>query len=267
MKPIHRLKEGIDYDEKNKTVSFNPAHENNVDTSEINNPTHSTKYGDGVEVWSIFARKSNFTYNKDGNPLLYAFKRESGWKFKSEQDREAIVAQMDKIIAKYLQAHSFDAMVIIPSGNRLNFFIADRIQAQAPQVTEITDLIQKRTWEEVDEMVLANKSMFRRIFRGDKFYEAYDKLKSYFYDMRMDRRGEFTYHFIKDKQIRMAVEDTLKIDDEEIYKYSDYMNEKDVLLIDDSVAFGYTIKSACKCIKDVFTPKSISVLTLFSPIK
>ena len=36
--------EGIDFDPETKTVSYNPSHEDNVDTSLENNPTSDGEY-------------------------------------------------------------------------------------------------------------------------------------------------------------------------------------------------------------------------------
>ena len=49
------LVEGIDIDRTNKIVSFNPGHENNVDTSILLNPTYYEV--NGISVISIFKRK------------------------------------------------------------------------------------------------------------------------------------------------------------------------------------------------------------------
>ena len=38
------LNEGIDFDPETKTVSYNPSHEDNVDTSVENNPTSDGEY-------------------------------------------------------------------------------------------------------------------------------------------------------------------------------------------------------------------------------
>ena len=77
----NKIFEGIDIDRVNRTVSFNDNHENNVDTSLTNNPTFKADIVNGVEVWSIFQRKRSI--NGDGNPLIYAYKNEKGWKFNS----------------------------------------------------------------------------------------------------------------------------------------------------------------------------------------
>ena len=71
------LEEGIDIDPHTRTVSFNPNHEENVDTSVENNPTCDKELIPGVDVWSIFQRKRGAL--GDGNPLIHALKGE-GWK-------------------------------------------------------------------------------------------------------------------------------------------------------------------------------------------
>ena len=60
------VEEGIDFDLANLTVSYNPNHEENVDTSEENNPSKDEEILNGIPVWSIFrrftgARKRRFT--------------------------------------------------------------------------------------------------------------------------------------------------------------------------------------------------------------
>ena len=64
------LNEGIDFDPETKTVSYNPSHEDNVDTSVENNPTSDGEIVPSVQVWSIFKRKRGL--RGDGNPLVYA---------------------------------------------------------------------------------------------------------------------------------------------------------------------------------------------------
>ena len=56
IKYIH-LNEGIDIDYDTRTVSFNLAHENNVDTSIEHNPYIDNSIIPNVEVYSIFTRK------------------------------------------------------------------------------------------------------------------------------------------------------------------------------------------------------------------
>ena len=39
-----------------------------------------------------------------------------------------------------------------------------------------------------------------------------------------------------------------------------------LLIIDDSITLGNTIKEACTILTSVYTPKTINILTLFSPL-
>ena len=41
------VNEGIDIDKYNLSVSYNPSHKDNVETSEVTNPTMVTKYAPG----------------------------------------------------------------------------------------------------------------------------------------------------------------------------------------------------------------------------
>lgn len=51
------VEEGIDFDLANLTVSYNSNHEENVDTSEENNPSKDEEILNGIPVWPIFRRK------------------------------------------------------------------------------------------------------------------------------------------------------------------------------------------------------------------
>ena len=99
------LSEGVDFDYVNLTVSFNPSHEQNVNTSVEVNPTIDFDVIPGVRTWSIFKRKRGGKL--DGNPLLYALKGENGWHFKSIEDRLAIDKQFDSIIVLLINLLNF----------------------------------------------------------------------------------------------------------------------------------------------------------------
>ena len=115
------LFEGIKYDVYTRTVEYSPI-ENNVNTSIQDNPTVDiTEIYPNVQVWSIFQRKNTpglIGYdNKDGNPLLYAFKGEDGWKFKTQKDKN----KFPKILKQqrfFLSCSSADSFI-----NNSNLFV------------------------------------------------------------------------------------------------------------------------------------------------
>ena len=117
---------------QNKTLgdilSFNPSHQDNVDTSIENNPTVSNEYGEGIVVYSLLLRKGDGLM--DGNPLLYAFKGENGWRFRTDDDRDAILTQVNIIAQKFADMYPLGFTVLIPSGNNLNRMIGEIVKSR-----------------------------------------------------------------------------------------------------------------------------------------
>lgn len=260
---IKRIDEGIDFNIKNLTVSFNPSHEENVDTSIENNPSVDNELINNVEVWSIFKRKrGNYS---DGNPLIYALKNEKGWKFKTKQDKINIENQFKLIVDKFIKQHPIDVTIIVPSGSSLNKYISDIVLEKAKNVILLDGAICKLTTEEVNDIVLNKDSYFRKIYNDD-FEEAYKQLTIYFEEMDKNRNGIFSRHFIKDSKMRDALSNTLKITKDRYAKDSKIINGQNVLLIDDTISRGQTIKEACKILTESYFPKSITVLTLLSKL-
>lgn len=257
------LDEGIDFDYDKMTVSYNPSHEENVDTSLINNPTKDKGIIPGIPVWSIFKRKRGM-YG-DGNPLVYALKGE-GWTFRSEKDRLAIEKQFNDIATKLVQIYPISVTIVIPSGNKLNYHIAKVIMSKSKNAELLEGAICKLTTEEVNDIVLAKNSYFRQIYRNN-FNAAYRQLCIYFEEMDEKRGGTFSRHLIKDKNMRNVLLNTLKISPDRYAKDSKIINGQDILIIDDTISRGQTIKEACQIMLESYAPKSITVLTLMSRLK
>jgi hypoxanthine-guanine phosphoribosyltransferase len=258
------LPEGIDYDD-NHNVWFTPDKEENVDTSVYNNPTVNQQLGNNIQVLSIFKRKRSTSHdqNSDGNPLLYAFKKE-GWRFRTPKDKALIVQQMEEIIKKFNSTHKYVAAIFIPSGSSLNYFIANLVKKINPSCITINDTLVKLKADEVYKMLKSPNSKFTKTY-GINDQEKNNRLNQYINLMKQKRMGNFTYHFIKDPDIRNTVEQTMKLSDN-FGKYSESINDKDVLIVDDSISRGNSIKEACNIIASTFIPRSITVLTMFSPV-
>lgn len=253
------LNEGIDYDEEDFTVSYNPTHENNVETSELTNPTKVTKYGNNVEVWSIFKRKSGSI--NDGNPLVYALKGEGGWHFKTNKDKNAIYSQIEKITKKFFSNHSSNVTVILPSDGDLNGMFANVIRTYNKNSVFIDDLLVKMSVEEVRRIILESNSPFRQVFNTSLLFRR--ALKEF--DMYTQKMGDkYRTHLMRNKDIRTVVEDTIRINYPQVAQYFDGINNRDVLVIDDNIGRGSSIKTSIRELQKYFTPKSITFLTLFS---
>ncbi len=257
------INEGIDFDSNTKTVSYNPSHEENVETSIERNPTKDESIVPNVEVWSIFKRKRGL--RGDGNPLIYALKGEGGWTFRSESDRIAIEQQFDKIATKFASIHPIGVTILIPSGNELNAHIADVVMSKIKNAELIEGVIWKLSTEEVEDIVLDFNSKFREYYK-ENFNAAYFQLGDYLDLMEKERDGYFSRNLIKNKKMRDALDSTLKLSDDRFAKFANKINGQDILIIDDTISRGQSIKEACQIISDSYAPKSITVLTLLSKL-
>ena len=255
--------EGIDFDPDTKTVAYNSSHENYVDISIDNNPTVDGEIVPGVQVWSIFKRKKGETRD-NGNPLVCALNGE-GWTFRSEEDRLAIEKQINDIATKFAQIYPIGVTIIIPSGNELNYHIAEMVMSKSKNAELLEGAICKLTTEEVNDIVLAKKSFFRQIYK-DNFNAAYKQLCVYFEEMDEKRNGTFSRNFIKDSKMRNVLLNTLKVSPDRYAKDSKIINGQDILIIDDTISRGQSIKEACQIMLESYAPKSITVLTLSSKL-
>lgn len=257
------INEGIDFDPHTKTVSYNPSHEKNVDTSIEHNPTMDGDIVPNVQVWSIFKRKRGL--RGDGNPLVYALKGEGGWTFRDESDRNAIEKQFDAIATKFATMYPVGVTILMPSGSELNMHIADVVISKSRNAELIKGVICKLTTEEVDDIVLDFNSKFRDFYK-DEFNSKYYELGRYLDLMDKERNGYFSRHLIKNNQMRDVLDSTLKLSDDRFAEFANKINGQDVLIIDDTISRGQSIKEACQIMLESYAPKSITVLTLLSKL-
>jgi hypothetical protein len=261
--------EGIDINLNNKIVAYNPNHENNVDTSLNDNPSCEMYRirNMNIPIWSIFKRKrtpKNMPYQNDGSPLIYALNNnENGWKFKNENDRASIFKQMGLIAEKFSKLHTYGVTIILPSGGSINSLLANIMERLNPNSVILNSLLSKMTVEDVYNEVIETNSLFRKHY-GANYEKALNLFLDYLGKMDSEKNGMFSFRYVKDNEMKNCIEKTFKIVDDGILSYSDEINGKDILIIDDTITNGGTVKSAIKVITEVFTPKTISVLTMFS---
>lgn len=256
------LNEGIDFDPYTKTVSYNPSHEENVDTSIENNPSIDGNIVPNIKVWSIFKRKKGL--RGDGNPLIYALKGE-GWKFKTENDRIAILNQFNQIAEKFVSLYPVGVTILMPSSNNLNKYIGDIIVSKTENCEIIEGVVCKLTTEEVENIVLDFDSEFRKKY-ANNFNEAYYELTRYLDIMDKTKNGYFTRHLVTNSEMRDVLDFTLKISTDRFAEFANKINGQDILIIDDTISRGQSIKDICKIITQSYQPKSITVLTLLSKL-
>lgn len=255
------LFEGIDIDIENRTVSYNSSHENNIQTSRLLNPTYSEI--NGVKVISIFKRKETDFSDLDGNPLVYALKNMKGWKFKNPQfDILGLLKDFIRISEKI--DYNYDCIITIPSNNELNKMFLHRLNKIIKSPIQITNYLHKLDASDVYEDYFDWKKM--SVDYGDKYPKAKQKVIEDFNRMIEQNEGYFSYKFLRGKNIRSYVTKSMYALPELTIEYAKYINGKNILILDDTISGGNSISGACKEIMEIFEPKSITVITLFSAL-
>lgn len=94
-----------------------------------------------------FQRKYNGRKD-DGKPLVKAYKGEDHWDFETDEDRELVEAQFEKILRKFASEHKFDVTIVVPSGGELNKFVMSRALSHMPDAKLLKGIIRKlKTYE------------------------------------------------------------------------------------------------------------------------
>lgn len=265
------INEGIDVNKDELTVGFNPNHQEYVDTNDPWNPKPIYNVINGNKIISIFERKSSEDYN-DGNPLIYALKGHN-WKFKNP--KYDIMALLRRFVAvtKELK-ETYDVIITTPSSNRLNTEILHKVERIIPHSDAFGDFFMKYTANEVYENFIDNDWLERTYSNKEYRKTVNRKIYKAICDMNKPKSkkgndGIFSYKFIKPTVLRNAILQTMRISNEyqDEFAYADRINGKKVLIIDDTVTSGNTLSDSAKAIMDMYDPKSITFLTLFSPLK
>lgn len=178
---------------------------------------------------------------------------------------KSIKNRVRAIIRKFIKKFPLGVTILLLSKNRLNWYIADTIKSKTKNIEIIDDVICKLTTEEVDDIVLDFGSKFRKYYKND-FNAAYYQLGKYLDAMDNERNGTFSRHYVKDPIMRDALDVTLKLSTDRYAEFANKINGRNVLIIDDTVSRGQSIKEACKIIQESYAPKSITVLTLLSKL-
>jgi len=251
----------VDIDMTNKIVSFNSNHENNVDTSALINPTYYKV--NGIDVVSIFKRKNLNEISLDGNPLIYALKGIKDWRFSNPAvDIINLLKQFIRIAEKIKP--KYDTIITIPSSNELNIKFLYRLNKIIKSDFQIIDYLYKMNSDDVYENYVDRHKM-KDDYKDDYIF-AEKKINKFFYKMKTDNNEYFSFKFIQDVNLRKYITKTMYSDDEKTIEYAPHINDKNILILDDTISSGASISGACREIKETFVPKTITVITLFSKL-
>lgn len=280
------LNEGIDlsYGSNGVKVAYNAKHNRGINASLKDNPTQfdlsvpDIKLQNGiVPVYSILQRTplKVAAGSSDGNPLVYAFKKENGYTFKSDYDKKTIQDAIDEILKKFVVKYfsAIDgnvATIVCPSENSLNQVFAYAFRKNAESTGKTINIqddflvkypvddIRKEIVDDMDSslnkwlMTLPSQTAMKKRSILDK---ALDKMDA-------EHNSVFAYHFIKDADIRKHICSTMKIS-----ANANNVDDENVIVLDDTMSQGKTLSEACQLLCGSYLPKSIVALTLFSPLK
>ena len=268
-----KINEG--FDREKRVLTFTDDNEHILNTSLDLKPTvgriFSVDLNRYITTYSIFRRVKDTERNGDANPVLYALKGENDWEFSSLYNRNMFWERFKVLLKRFLDDHrnEFDTTIVIPSSNRLNSDFVKEIEKLAKEVgiTHISNGgLQTVSTQKVEDAAFAKDSYFRKYW-GEKWYEKFRLLQDYLDDMDKYNDGYFKYHMIDNKSgLRKSIINTMEVDTQHSLLYRKNINDKNVLLVDDSITFGQSIKNAIHALAEVYKPKSVSVLTMFSSL-
>ena len=251
--------EGLNIDVDNKTVSLTDAHNSGIDFSLVNNPVYDKH--NGYDVISIFKRTSLTDINntqRDGNPFIYALKKKNGWKFNITSE------EINKYIRRFLNVckkikNTYDTIIITPSASELNEKFMKAISRQVDANNIINEYFVKLSKEEIIDDDLIDIERIRKDY-GNSFNKVMSEIHRSFRRMK----GEtFEAKYVK-KEYLKYIKYIETIGDDDIRKYID---DKDILLLDDTISSGETVSQCINGILSNFIPKSITIITLLSKVK
>ena len=256
------LERAINIDKINRTVEFYDSYKNGVVAGSDNNiiqPVYS-KTEEGYPVISIFKRSKyeNEAHDTDENPLIYALKEYNGWKLKNGKKDISNFLCRFVCIAHGIQ-EGFDTIIMIPSQNELNNRFLHYLTRIIPKQCVLKRQFVYLYPEEVSELI--NYKAIQTDFPNEEEYQTVvEQLEHAIAEQ--DSNKWFTFRLVPTK-LRKYIGQVI-CQQEPIIDLSIHINDKDILILDDTIAEGTTISLMCRCILEMYTPKSVSVITLFS---
>lgn len=250
--------EGLNIDPNEKTVSLTDNHNKGLDLSLINNPVYSIYKG--YNVISIFKRTKLYDINdiqRDGNPFIYALKNKNGWKFKIT-DKE-----IHKYIKRFLEIckkikSSYDTIIITPSSSDINEKFMKAISNQVNCKDIINEYFVKLSKEEIIDDDLIDKEQIQ-----NDHHNEYNKVLAEINRSFRRMKGEsFEAKYVKKEYLKYIK----YISTNSNNNIRDKIDNKNILLLDDTISSGETLSQCIEGIIANFNPKSITIITLLSQL-
>ena len=228
----------------------------------------SNELQDYITVYSIYKRMFRDNTKNDPNVIYYDLDNDNIWSFNDNNNKQMFWERFELLLKMFIEQHKneIDYTIVIPSSNRLNTDIVKSIKDIAANVGikyVVEQGLHTVSTEVVEDSVYANDSYFKQYY-GDEWEDYLPILKKYLDRMDNENNGLFKWHLIDDKDMRLSIINTLEINKEYAFLYERHINGKNVLIVDDSITYGQSIRNAIYAIAQAYVPKSVSVLTRFS---
>ena len=228
----------------------------------------SNELQDDITVYSIYKRMIRDNTKNDQNVIYYDLDNDNIWLFNDNNNKQMFWERFELLLKMFIEQHKneTDYTIVIPCSDRYNKNVVKSIKDIAANVGiryVIEQGLHTVSTEVVEDSVYANDSYFKQYY-GDEWEDYLPMLKKYFEKMDNENNGLFKYHLIDDKDMRSSIINTLEIDMDYAFLYERYVNGKNVLIVDDSITYGQSIRNAIHAIAQAYVPKSVSVLTMFS---
>lgn len=251
--------EGINIDTNNKTVSLTDNHNKGIDFSLINNPVYD-KFKD-YDVISIFKRTKLYDITntqRDGNPFIYALKNKNGWKFNITNEEIYKYIKRFLSICKKINS-TYDTIIITPSTSDINKKFMKVISKQIKAKDIINEFFVKLSKEEIIDDDLINKEQIQNDYSSE-----YNKvLAEINRSFRRMKGNSFEAKMMKKEYLKYIKYISTEYNDEDIRSKID---DKDILILDDTISSGETISQCINGVLSNFIPKSITIITLLSKL-
>lgn len=251
--------EGLDIDEKHRLVRLTNKHDKGVDF-DIEKPIYSNIQG--MNIYSIFKRTPLTTeiVNRDGNPFIYALKDINGWKF-DITDQE-IISYSKKFIKQCEKINKdYDTIIVVPSGSNLNERFMKTLSNIIKSKYNINDFFFK-----VEKEYAYDSRNLTKIRNDSKDNDEYEHILDSIDRGFQKMKGKwFEAKYIDKKYLKYIDCVISKNDEYELFDCLEYITNKNILVLDDTISSGET---ASRCVKAIqsYDPNKVDVITLLSPI-
>ena len=236
---------GIDITDDNQ-ILFNNTHQKLVNTDINSNPTTAIVHN--ITIHSIYKRVKTRGNEWDGNPLIYALKNQKGYQL-SRTELKKFLYGFHYILNKLLEDKKYDLILVLPSSSNVAKGVAKKVSKSLTPNLIVYDIFEKQSVSEVIEKI--DISIVTNKHKLNELKHQLSKLQ------KMDKSKTFSMKNVAPKIRKYFI--PLKLESE-----FDFTYYKNILIVDDLLATGNSIKSARDIVLSENDKANIEGLCLFS---